>query len=213
MLVLEHWLLTSQRIAIHVPTQTAVIADVHLGYHQARRKRGEAVPLLTVAEQLAPLPFVLAEQGIRKLIVAGDLFEESPCAALIEELLIWLEQNRLELTAVIPGNHDGPLAKTAPQLPVAVSGHALADWTIVHGDGPLPRGPVVHGHLHPCFRVGTISAPCYLVHKKRLVLPAFSQEAAGVNVLTEPAWTRHQVIVCAGEKLLDFGEARQMQRV
>ena len=45
MRVHEDWLLTAQRVAIHVPTRTAVLADLHLGYDAARQRRGEA-PIL-----------------------------------------------------------------------------------------------------------------------------------------------------------------------
>jgi hypothetical protein len=31
MLVHAEWLLTAQRVAVHLPTQTAVAADLHLG--------------------------------------------------------------------------------------------------------------------------------------------------------------------------------------
>ena len=44
MYVHEDWLLTPYRAAIHLPTATAVIADLHLGYDQVRQRGGEAVP-------------------------------------------------------------------------------------------------------------------------------------------------------------------------
>ncbi len=49
------WHLTFRRIAIHVPTATAVVADLHLGYQDARRQCGDAIPSVDVETQLAPL--------------------------------------------------------------------------------------------------------------------------------------------------------------
>ena len=65
----------------------------------------------------------------------------------------------------------------------------LGRWRVLHGDEPLPRGRVVHGHEHPCVRwAGGVVAPCYLVGRGRLVLPALSPDAAGVNVLHDRRW-------------------------
>jgi metallophosphoesterase superfamily enzyme len=51
--VLDDWLLTPERAALHVPTATAVIADLHLGYAQARQQCGDAVPTADLDQQLA----------------------------------------------------------------------------------------------------------------------------------------------------------------
>ena len=53
MLVHDEWLLTAQRAAVHLPTATAVIADLHLGYDQVRRRGGEAVPSPFAADRHA----------------------------------------------------------------------------------------------------------------------------------------------------------------
>src|SRR4051794_9071007 len=113
------WLLTPQRVAVHEPTATAVIADVHLGYAEARQRRGDAVPRTSVEESLRPLARVLARQNVQRLLVAGDLFEEGCRQELAAELFAWLKGHpvRLEL---IPGNHDGK--KTFSELGLPVSG-------------------------------------------------------------------------------------------
>src|SRR5438067_991701 len=36
----DDWLLTPQRVAVHRPSGSAVVADLHLGYGQARRRGG-----------------------------------------------------------------------------------------------------------------------------------------------------------------------------
>jgi hypothetical protein len=45
-----------------------------------------------------------------------------------------------------------------------------------------------------------------------LVLPAFSPDAAGVNVLGSSRWARYRACVIAGEEVLDFGEIGASRR-
>jgi metallophosphoesterase superfamily enzyme len=231
--VLNDWLLTPERVAVHLPSATAVVADLHLGYAEARYRRGEAVPQDSLDEQLNGLGGALRRRGIRRLVIAGDLLEDGRCRTVLPALQEWLDREGIELVAVVPGNHDlilepGLLTKlpgcTAPQ------GFLLGRWLVVHGDGPLPDRPVVQGHEHPCLhwsrrpRVlrprlygrgeSTIAhrAPCYLTGEQRLILPAYSRDAAGVNVLGPPRWRAFRCHVIAGEEVLDMGELRTLRR-
>jgi metallophosphoesterase superfamily enzyme len=70
---------------------------------------------------------------------------------------------------------------------------------------------VVHGHVHPCLRWRGLAAPCYLVDPKRLVLPAFSGDAAGAGVLRSPRWKSYRCCVVAGDRVLDFGELGRLR--
>jgi metallophosphoesterase superfamily enzyme len=73
-------------------------------------------------------------------------------------------------------------------------------------------GSVVHGHIHPCLRWGGQAAPCYLLTSDRLVLPAFSTDAAGVNVLGDRRWSKYQCQAIVGGEVLDFGRVGEMRR-
>ena len=213
MRVLNDWLLTPERAALHLPSGTAVVADLHLGYDHARRRAGEAVPLRPLDEQLGPLESALARHGMRRLVVAGDLLEDGGCRGPADELRRRLEGAGVELVAVVPGNHDRGLAEEgAARLPVCTEFH-LGDWLVVHGDGRLPGGALVHGHEHPWVRwTEHLSAPCYLVGVERLVLPAFSADAAGVNVLGAQRWRAYRCCVIAGDRVLDFGAVGGLRR-
>jgi putative SbcD/Mre11-related phosphoesterase len=206
------WLLTPERAALHLPTATAVVADLHLGYDQVRCRAGEALPAFGVDETLAPLKILVVRQKVRRLLVAGDFFEDGRQQESAAELLAWLEEVRVEFLGVIPGNHDRGLDR-GDRWPVYPQGLALGSWKVVHGDGPLPPGRVVHGHIHPCLRWGNrIAAPCYLVGPRRLILPAFSADAAGVNVLGDPRWRSFRCCIPAEDRVLDFGELGELGR-
>src|SRR5262245_35968923 len=200
------WLLTAERAAVHLPTATAVVADLHLGYGEARRAAGEAVPVLPVEQALAPLGRLLARGPARRLVLAGDLFEAGASEALVAELLAWVGRQEVELSAVVPGNHDRQIDHHAGRLPLRPDGVDLGGWRVVHGDGEWPAGRAVQGHVHPCVRWGRLSAPCFLVSADRVVLPAFSADARGANVLREPCWSAYRCCAVAGGEVLDLGE-------
>ncbi len=209
----DEWILTPQRTAVHKPTATAVIADLHLGYPFVRREKGEAVPLGNLEETLAPLASVLASLEVSRLVVAGDFCEGKLNAGLSREFLEWLKETRVELVGIVPGNHDRRWAKDNSPFPVYSKGISLGRWLVLHGHEKCPAQPVIHGHLHPCFRWGdSVSAPCYLLSDKRIILPAFSEDAAGVNVLGQSKWNNFQCLVALPEKILDFGKLSCLQK-
>jgi putative SbcD/Mre11-related phosphoesterase len=190
-----------------------VVADLHLGYDAARRRRGEAVPVVDLETRLAPLHALVLRHEVRRLGIAGDLFEEGPREKLVDELLGWLEQARIERLTVVPGNHDRGLTAGHPSLEVLPEGLSLDSWLVVHGDGRMSRENLVHGHWHPCLRWSeSIVAPCFLVGPRRIVLPAFSQDAAGVNVLADKRWQPYRCAVIAGSEVLDFGPLAELPR-
>src|SRR5262249_8877156 len=171
------------------PTKTAVIADLHLDYDQVRRRSGEAVPHFSLSETLYALATLVERHEIRQLAIAGDVFEDGRCAPALEKLIEGLHAMDLELVGIAPGNPDRPLDISFMSLPFFPKGFMVGRWRVVHGDGSLPRGKIIQGHIHPSLRwPGKPAAPCFLFDKRRLVLPAFSADAAGVNVLTLRKW-------------------------
>ena len=212
MRVHHDWLLTPQRLALHVPTATAVVADLHLDYAQARVRRGEALPDFGLDETVAALRSAFASHDVKRLVIAGDLLEDMACTASAEELRDWLAAEGVELAGVVPGNHDRGLIQESLGLPIHAEGVPLGDWRVIHGDGKLPRGKVVLGHFHPCLRLRDgLVAPCYLVGPERIVLPAFSLDAAGVNVLREGFWRGYECCVIVGDEVLNFGALSRLQ--
>jgi putative SbcD/Mre11-related phosphoesterase len=203
-LVNADWLLTAQRAAIHLPTATAVVADLHLGYELARLRGGDAAPSASMIEQLDPLRQVFSAHGVRRLLVAGDLVEGAACQSLIPAFQTWLRENDVEWFGLAPGNHDQHLSLEG--FPCNRRGFKLGKWGVAHGDDVLPTSRVVQGHLHPCFRwTDHAAGACYLISARRIILPAFSADCAGVNVLGSRRWRNYRCCVIAGERVLDMG--------
>jgi metallophosphoesterase superfamily enzyme len=230
MQVLADWLLTPERVAIHLPSATAVVADLHLGYAEARRRAGEAVPEDHLGEQLDDLERVMGEHHVRRLVIAGDLLEDGRCQQARALFFDWLGATTIELLGVVPGNHDRGIEEAmSPRLPIHPDGIRLGVWQVVHGDGLIPMGQVVQGHEHPCLRWSArgravrarlfaartasaeVEGSCYLVGPDRLVLPAYSREAAGVNVLSNGRWRRYRCCAIAEGQVLDLGEVATLR--
>lgn len=173
--------------------ETAVIADTHLGYSWAQRRRGELGPLADhrTREKLLQLRDDLHP---KRIVFLGDVVHApracTPEREYIEETLGTLGAGA-ELIAV-RGNHDRNFAKEFAHLNFQ-SVEAWSDQTItaVHGDRFTFAWPESHtlvlGHLHPSLAVRDASGaghklPVFLVSAACLVLPAFSPFARGYDV-------------------------------
>jgi putative SbcD/Mre11-related phosphoesterase len=202
----DGWMLSPEGAVIHPAESVAVIADVHLGYEWARAAGGDVIPAHSLAETLARLGNLLDQVAFRRLVVAGDLVERpSPCPRTwvdMRRLKQWLDEKGVELIA-LRGNHDPP---SKPPLPLSL---AIDGWTIGHGHRPIRGSRTISGHHHPILRASGVAAPCFLVGPGRIVLPAFSPNAAGLNVLGEvpTAWLEPglRCVAGLGRTVLDFG--------
>jgi putative SbcD/Mre11-related phosphoesterase len=215
------WQLTPERGAIHVGERTAVIADVHLGYEWARGAAGDCIPAHSLAETLESLELLLGRARIDRLVVAGDLVETPrPCrrtAAELGRLGRWLDDREISLVAIL-GNHDRSLSQMfarkpgdhATPPPTLAETLEVAGWTIAHGHRPASGARSIIGHHHPALKLAGRTTPCFLIGPKRIMLPAFSRNAAGCDLaaarLPEP-WrdSTLRCLVSTGQELLDFG--------
>ncbi len=215
--VCTDWLLTPHRAAIHLPTATAVVADLHLGYGAARQGGGDAVPSAGLQETIADLESLFKEFSPNRLVIAGDLLETGRLPALAHDLLCWLTKTGVDLVAVTPGNHDrGSLRKLLGSR-YYPEGFLVGDWRVVHGHERLPAGRLIYGHHHPSLDFGReVKASCYLVGRRSVLLPAHSRNASGVNVLDCKAWQRWRCFAITSGQVLDFGSVgtigRRLQR-
>jgi putative SbcD/Mre11-related phosphoesterase len=207
------WQLDPEGAFVHTRERLAVVADVHLGYEWARGRSGDCIPAHSLAETIAKLSRLLARAPLGRLVVAGDLVE-SPrrcrrTEADVRSLRQWLGDRGVDLIA-LAGNHDPPRRPAWPET-LEVDG-----WTIAHGHRPLDARRAITGHHHPVLRAGGVSTPCFLLGRRLAVLPAFSPNAAGCNVVTEPIPTGRRAellrcVVACGAEWLDFGPVGELR--
>ncbi len=195
---------------------------------------GDCVPAHSLDETLARLAAVLERVGIARLVVAGDLVESArPCrrtADDVRRLHDWLEARGVTVLA-LEGNHDRGrfrLTRTSTEGSTPSSSPAVGTsrlpascvvdgWTIAHGHRPIVAERTVSGHFHPVIRAEGIAAPCFLAGPARIVLPAFSSNAAGCDVRHGPVpreWLDESLrcIASTGSDLLDFGPLPSIRR-
>ena len=182
--------------ALWIPeSQTALVADLHLGYSWAQRRRGELGPLADERTR-QKLFAAIDELRPREIVFLGDIVHAPrPCAAERE----WIEQTVTELSrraalTAVRGNHDRAFAREFSHLPITVeplwsNGGVIA----IHGDRldlPLPEpraATLVLGHIHPSLSIKDASGagrklPVFVASPRALLLPAFSPFAGGFYV-------------------------------
>ena len=168
--------------------RTAVLADVHLGFGWALRRRGQLGPVGD-AEVERKLAAVTDELGPETVVFLGDLVHAprpTPQERATVERVIGSLKARV---VVVLGNHDRRFARDYPDEPVEVGEEWRGpDLIAVHGDRPLPAGThVIAGHVHPALGItddagASRRMPVFVAGEKVTLLPAFSPMAAGFDI-------------------------------
>jgi hypothetical protein len=186
-------------------TQTLAVADLHLGYAWAHRHSGNLLPLSAREDSLERLLELVESYQPRELVLLGDIVHRAvPVKALKSELceLIHALSARTQLR-LIAGNHDRNLQRLLTESGIAaelVSEFQAGNHLLTHGDSANSAqarlkaisargGRIIIGHEHPAITISDGAAtsakcPCFLVSKRVIVLPAFSNWASGANVRT-----------------------------
>jgi len=190
------------RRALWLPeARLLAIADLHLGYAWAHRHAGQLMPISARDTTVERLRALVEDYKPERLVLLGDIVHRAvPVKPVKEVLLAVLDSLPPQLTVTaIAGNHDRDiehlLRADSRFAPVT---HFVANGCVfVHGDAASAaaakadieaakagQGWVVIGHEHPSVTLGDGVAtwekyPCFLVCDGLLVLPAFSQWAAG----------------------------------
>ncbi len=172
--------------ALYLPDEGALLlADLHLGYAWAQRRRGELGPI-TDGGVAAKLAAVLDEVRPASVVLLGDVVhapKPSPQErAWIVDALGAIPGRLI----VVRGNHDRALTRDFG-IPTVTEWRAPG-IVAVHGDRlPDTAERIVMGHLHPfgCVRDlagATRRVPVFHLTARAVTLPAFSPLAAGVTV-------------------------------
>lgn len=200
-------------------SRTLMIADAHLGYGFAQRRRGQLGPT-TDGGILDRLKAVLDFFEPLETVFLGDtVHAPSPMAAereFIENALRFiLEKSKVR---IVQGNHDRAVLRDFGHLPIEVA----ASWREgnllgLHGDRlhlELPdAGHYLLGHLHPAINLRDDAGvnrrlPAFLVSDTATILPAFSPFAAGLDVSktnlpkeVKSILGRHKIYVATGRRV------------
>jgi len=208
----EEWVLTPDRYLFHLPTRTAVVADMHLGYVAARLGDGDAVPHFGEAERLDNLVMRLAQLQAQDIVVAGDLVESVRYGVPVVER--WMEQLASFGMALhlVPGNHDRGMPELR-RLQAHPDGYTLGSWTVLHDAQSHDPRSIISGHLHPCLRSALApgEAACYLAGSSRLLLPAWSEHAAGVSIFTLGKWQATDCFAIAAQQVVALGSVSTLR--
>lgn len=172
----------------------ALVADAHLGYGWAQRRRGELGPVGDggAAAKLGALCDALTP---RRIVLLGDVVH-APRPAAAERALVEGVLEQLAARAavhVVLGNHDRGFPRDFGNLPLTI-GRSWAEGGVfaIHGDRPgaVPDGHLVAlGHVHPVLRIkdaagATAKLRAFVIGERGVILPAFSPFAGGVSART-----------------------------
>lgn len=192
-----------------LPGESAlVVADIHVGYARAARRRGGWLP--TDAESPARLAARLlaacARVGASRLVIAGDLRHSTRDVddaerAEVAELLAALRGDLADVD-VVAGNHDRGEPWATSLL--------LGDVEVLHTPPAAPPARwTICGHLHPQTSLrdetgASLRVPCALVGERTVVLPAFTEWAGGLaagRARRAIGWGEWREVVCAGGRV------------
>jgi uncharacterized protein len=170
-----------------------LVADAHLGYAWAQRRRGELGPLQEggIAELLLSLTTTLQPA---ELVFLGDVVhaprplpeEKSYVESVLQQLA------GLVRITIVPGNHDRALVRDFPQTLACIAEEWRHEGLLgLHGDKIrwlLPEADYyVMGHYHPVMSIrdhagASQQLRAFIVGDKAVLLPAMNPFSRGLDL-------------------------------
>ena len=199
--------------ALWLPEQgAALIADLHLGFAWAQRRRGELWPL-TDAGAKEELDALCRDLNPQTLVLVGDIIH-APNPSPEEAQLIAATLNIKPQIIYVAGNHDRGQNYQSEWRTTGIRA--------IHGDqlpaGPEPGTLTVVGHFHPVMKLRDAAQikrrhRAFLHGNGLLVLPAFSPFASGTDMRDDMPTELQtyfgenevEVTLTSGQKLLPLG--------
>jgi len=171
--------LDARRAVFFEAARLLVVSDLHWGYAESHRVRGNLLPDWGDAEIARDLRALIADYRPAEMLWLGDSLHTLAGRTTAERFLATAPVP----VTVLAGNHDAKWAAAAGGRLARRGGFAFH-----HGDlaADLPSGVVeVIGHHHPAFHWwdgagARLKVPALVWSERRLILPAFSPWAAGV---------------------------------
>ena len=145
------------------PERTLVVADVHVGFEAAMAARGVRMDSGESADEMAgQIAALAASQRASGIVLLGDTKSGTSRIAGAEWEAVPRFLGRLAAaapTVIVPGNHDGRIARLAPGgvSITSPSGIVLGDTLLTHGhvmpsENLASVSRILMGHAHPAIR-------------------------------------------------------------
>jgi DNA ligase-associated metallophosphoesterase len=198
--------LCADRALYWTRTRTLFVADVHLGKAAAFRAGGVPLPRGSTANDLKRLTVLVDSCGAQKLVVLGDFLHAKAgvVPALDAAFVAWREQHASLNVVLIRGNHDAKSGDPPAGWGVDVVAEpcALPPFLACHVPSSPRTGYALCGHVHPGVivygRVDGARLPCFVVGRRRAILPAFGRLTGLAIVHPTPDET---IVAIAGREL------------
>jgi DNA ligase-associated metallophosphoesterase len=187
--------------------RTLFVADVHLGKGAAFRAGGIPVPRGATANDLARLATLVARTRAGTLCVLGDFLHAATgrVPALDTAFRAWRDAHAGLSVRVVRGNHDARAGDppAAWAVDVVDEPHALPPFLACHFPQAPRTGYALCGHVHPGVRLAgrgreSVRLPCFVLGRRRALLPAFGRLTGLAIVPPSPEDT---VVAIAGDRL------------
>jgi DNA ligase-associated metallophosphoesterase len=199
--------LLAERALFWPDAQTLFVADVHLGKAATLRAGGVPIPRGATATDLARLDALIERKAARRLVVLGDFLHAA--AGRVPALDVAFRQWRATRAALaitlVRGNHDARAGAPPPAWDVDVVSdpHPLAPFVLCHEPATPRTGHALCGHLHPGVRIASgaresVRLPCFVLGRRRTLLPAFGRLTGLALVVPAPGET---IVAIAGTRL------------
>lgn len=199
--------LYAERALLWTRMRTLFVADVHLGKAAAFRAGGVPVPRGSTANDLARLGALVEASGAKRLCVLGDFLHAKAgvVPALDAAFRAWRERHASLAITLVRGNHDANAGDPPEGWGVEVVGepYALPPFLASHAPVSPRTGYALCGHVHPGVRLSgrgdeSVRLPCFVLGRRRAILPAFGRMTGLAIVAPSPDET---VVAIAGREL------------
>lgn len=199
--------LFAERALLWTRMRTLFVADVHLGKAAAFRAGGVPVPRGSTAADLARLAALVDASGAQRLVVLGDFLHAKAgvVPALDAAFLAWRDAHPSLAITLVRGNHDANAGDPPERWGVDVVGepHALPPFLACHAPASPRTGYALCGHVHPGVRLSgrgdeSVRLPCFVLGRRRAILPAFGRMTGLAIVAPSPDET---IVAIAGRDL------------
>lgn len=181
--------------AVYWPAQAMlIIADIHFGKAASFRALGVPVPRGTTTENLNALDALIAAHGARQVAFLGDFLHAraAHASSTQQAMLAWRATRPGLRLLLVRGNHDRHAGDPAAALGIELvdEPHEVTPFAFCHHPDLATSGYALAGHVHPAWVLATrfdaLRLPCFVVGRRRMILPSFGSFTGG-HVVTREA--------------------------